>query len=142
MLLWNEGDFEISTDKARLDDLAIHAFLVDAYWSKGRSLEKVRRTLEHSLCFGLYGGKKQIGFGRVVSDFSTFAYIADVFVVEEQRGHGFGKRLVQCMVEHEELQGLKRWILATADAHGLYANFGFTSLSSPERFMEKRLPGA
>jgi GNAT superfamily N-acetyltransferase len=138
MTLWQDGDYEISTDKMRLDAGAIHAFLVEAYWSKGRPIDRVRRSIEHSLCFGLYHGQEQIGFARVVSDFTTFAYIADVYVVESHRGRGLGKRLMQCIMDYEELQGLKRWILATADAHGLYSHFGFTSLVTPERFMEKR----
>jgi GNAT superfamily N-acetyltransferase len=137
MTLWQDGDYEISTDKMRLDVTAIHAFLVDAYCSKGRPMDQVGRSIEHSLCFGLYHQQEQIGFARVVSDFTTFAYIADVYVIDSYRGRGLGKRLMGCIMEYEELHGLKRWILATADAHGFYTHFGFTSLASPERLMEK-----
>ena len=137
MTLWQDGDYRISTDKMRLDVPAIHDFLVNTYWSKGRSLDVVRQSVEHSLCFGLYYQQGQIGFGRVISDFSTFAYIADVYVLDQHRGHGLGKHLVTCITQHAQLQGLKRWLLVTSDAHGLYKPYGFSPLTTPERFMEK-----
>ena len=138
MILWQDGEYEISTDRMRLDVPAIHNFLVNAYWSKGRSLDVVRQSLEHSLCFGLYHQQDQIGFGRVISDFSTFAYIADIYVLNQYRGRGLGKRLLTCITQHDQLQGLKRWLLVTADAHRFYEAYGFSSLTSPERFMEQR----
>ena len=137
MILWQDGEYQINTDRMRLDVPAIHNFLVNAYWSKGRSLDVVRQSLEHSLCFGLYHQQDQIGFGRVISDFSTFAYIADVYVLDQHRGRGLGKRLIACITQHDQLQGLKRWLLVTAAAHRLYEPYGFSPLTAPERFMEK-----
>ena len=136
MVLWQDGDYQISTDKMRLDVPAIHNFLVNAYWSKGRPLDVVRHSVEHSLCFGLYHQQDQIGFGRVISDFSTFAYLADIYVMNQYRGRGLGKRLLTCITQHDQLQGLKRWLLVTADAHSFYEAYGFSPLTSPERFME------
>ena len=138
MALWQDGDYSIDTDRARLDVDVIHRFLVDAYWSKGRSREVVERSIQHALCFGLYHRSAQIGFARVITDFATFAYIADVFVLEDHRARGLGKRLMDCVMGHAELQGLKRWLLVTADAHGLYEPYGFAPLASPERLMERR----
>ena len=100
------------------------------------------RSIEHSLCFGVYDGSgAQVGFARVISDFATYAYIADVFVLESHRGQGLGKLLMEGITQHPELQGLRRWSLSTLDAHGLYAQFGFTSLKWPERYMEILRPG-
>jgi GNAT superfamily N-acetyltransferase len=100
----------------------------------------VARAIKNSLCFGVYSDGKQIGFARVVSDFATYAYIGDVFVVESYRGHGLGKWLMECIVGHPRLQGLRRWTLLTRDAHGLYTQFGFTPLRKPERYMERHDP--
>ena len=132
-----DGAFVISTDRARLDLNVIHGFLTNCYWSKGIPREIVSRAIEHSLCFGVYdGGGAQVGFTRVVSDFATYAYIADVFVLESHRGRGLGKALMERIVQHPALQGLRRWGLSTLDAHGLYAQFGFTPPKFPDRYME------
>ena len=137
MSLWQSGEYEISTDTHRLDVDVIHRFLAGAYWSKNRSRAVVERSIDHAICFGLYRGSDQIGFARVITDRATFAYIADLFVLDTHRGKGLGKRLMDCITRHAELQGLKRWLLVTTDAHGLYEQFGFTPLASPERLMER-----
>ena len=130
--------FEISTDKERLDVPMIHRFLTEeSYWAKTRTPDQTRRAIENSLCFGVYAGHRQIGFARVVSDFATFAYVGDVFVVAEFRGRGLSKRLIEAVVSHPDLQGLRRWLLATRDAHGLYEQFEFSGLKYPERWMER-----
>ena len=135
--------FTISNDRARLDVDAIHRFLVDeSYWAKDRSFEQTRTAIENSICFGLYHGEKLIGFARVVTDKATFAYIGDVYVIDDFRGRGLSKWLMEVIVEHPELQGLRRWVLATKDAHGLYSQFDFTSLKFPERWMERAAPNA
>jgi GNAT superfamily N-acetyltransferase len=130
--------FVVSTDRARLDLHAIHEFLAkSSYWAKQIPFETFARSAENSLCFGIYNaGGAQIGFARVISDFATFAYIADVFVLDSHRGHGLGKWLMECIQQHPQLQGLRRWVLTTRDAHGLYAQYGFTSPKFPERYME------
>jgi GNAT superfamily N-acetyltransferase len=133
---WQHGDYSISTDRERLDREVIHAFLRESYWAKGIPREVVDRAIENALCFGLYEGNRQIGFARVISDFSTFAYLADVFVVDSHRGRGLGKWLMQVIRAHPDLQNLRRWMLATSDAHGLYRKFGFRRLEKPERIME------
>jgi GNAT superfamily N-acetyltransferase len=131
----------ISDDRRLLDRVLIHRFLSEnSYWAKGVPREVVDRSIEHSLCFGVYQGGRQTGFARVVTDFSTFAWLADVFVVEEQRGQGLSKRLVAAALGHPQLQGLRRFLLGTADAHGLYARFGFAPLKQVERFMEIHRP--
>jgi GNAT superfamily N-acetyltransferase len=138
-----QGDFLISTDKARLDIEIIHGYLsTESYWAEGRSIETVRRSIEHSLAFGLYKGGSQIGFARVITDYATFAWLADVFVINEFRGQGLGKWLVAEIVSHPELEGLQRWLLATKDAHELYRRFGFAPLRRPERWMEMHDPHA
>jgi len=135
--------FEISTERARLDLGLIHSFLIEeSYWARERTLEQTRTAIENSICFGVYDGERQVAFARVVSDKATFAYIGDVFVVEGYRGRGVSKMLMQYIVEHPELQGLRRWILATRDAHGLYEQFEFAPLRHPERWMEKTAPNA
>ena len=135
------GDYEISTDPARLDRALIHDFLCEhAYWSLGVPRTVVDRAIEHSLCFGIYRADGQIGFGRVVTDQATFAYLADVFVLPEARGQGLSKWLVDAILRHPQLQGLRRWLLATRDAHGLYAQFGFVPPKVAGRFMERHDP--
>jgi GNAT superfamily N-acetyltransferase len=134
-------NYLISTHRARLDLNAIHGFLASCYWAKGIPREVVARSIEHSLCFGIYeGGGAQVGFARVVSDFATVAYLGDVFVLESHRGRGLSKWLMQCVMEHPALQNLRRWILLTRDAHGLYSKFGFTPVKAPERYMELHQP--
>jgi len=131
------GDFLISTDRDRLSLDVVHSFLTNCYWAKGIPRETVSRSIEHSLCFGVYDGSgAQVGFARVVSDFATVAYLGDVFVPESHRGRGLSKWLMQCIVEHPALQNLRRWILLTRDAHALYSKFGFTPVKAPERYME------
>lgn len=142
MVVTDAGRFLISTDKAMLDLGVIHGFLTRSYWATGISRETVARSIEHSLCFGVYDGAAQIGFGRVISDYTTFAYIADVFIVEEYRGRGLARELMASVVAHPELQGLRRWSLATRDAHWLYSRFGFSPLKHPERRMEIAAPDA
>jgi len=134
-------EFLVSTDRSRLDLNTIHNFLTNCYWAKGIPRETVARSIEHSLCFGVYDGSgTQIGFARVVSDFATVAYLGDVFVVESHRGRGLSTWLMECIMQHPALQGLRRWILLTRDAHGLYAQFGFTPVKAPERYMELHRP--
>jgi len=133
---YRKGQFLISTDRKRLDLDVIHEFLTECYWAKGIPREIVARSIENSLCFGVYEEHQQIGFARVISDFATYAYIGDVFVIESHREQGIGNWLMKCVMEHPSLQNLRRWSLVTRDAHGLYAQFGFTPLQSPERHME------
>jgi GNAT superfamily N-acetyltransferase len=136
-------NFEISTDKGRLDIETIHRFLTEeSYWAATRTPDQTRTAIENSLCFGVYLGDQQVGFARVVSDFATFAYLGDVFVLEDFRGRGLSKRLMETIVTQPELQGLRRWLLATRDAHGLYEQFDFASLKFPERWMERTAPDA
>ena len=145
------GEFLISTDRARLDLDLIHGFLTNCYWAKGIPRDVVERSIEHSLCFGIYhevgekspllarparSGAPQVGFARVISDFATVAYLGDVFVLETYRGRGFSKWMMECILQQPSLQGLRRWILLTRDAHGLYAKSGFTPLKAPDRYME------
>ena len=135
------GEFLISTDPVRLDLDVIHGFLTNCYWAKGIPREIVAQSIEHSLCFGIYdGGGTQVGFARVVSDFATVAYLGDVFILESHRGRGLSKFLMECVTQHPALQNLRRWILLTRDAHGLYAHFGFAPLNTPARYMELHRP--
>ena len=134
-------DYLISTNPARLDIGVIHGFLRESYWAEAIPREVVERAVENSLCFGAYYRNEQIGFARVVSDYSTFAYIADVFVLAPWRGHGISKALMAEVVHHPDLQGLRRWLLGTKDAHGLYQRFGFTAPQFPDRQMERADPG-
>jgi GNAT superfamily N-acetyltransferase len=130
-------DYEISTDAYRLNVDVIHTFLAeDSYWSPGIPRSVVERAIENSLCFGVYHGAAQVGFARVVTDKSTFALLADLFILKAHRGKGLSKRLMRCVVGHEDLQGLRRLLLLTSDAHGLYSQFGFGQLGNPSRFME------
>jgi GNAT superfamily N-acetyltransferase len=150
------GGFVLSTDPARLDLELIYNFLTNSYWAKGIPRDVVARSIEHSLCFGVYdctgedshalqprpnterarSRARQVGFARVISDFATIAYLGDVFVLESHRGRGLGKWMMECIMQHPSLQGLRRWILLTRDAHELYAKAGFTPLKAPERYME------
>ena len=150
---YRRGDFLISTDRERLSLDIIHDFLTNCYWAKGISREIVERSIEHSLCFGVYGENpsfdaakgelkalQQVGFARVVSDFATVAYLGDVFMLESHRGRGLSKWLMECITAHPALQNLRRWILLTRDAHALYSRFGFTAVRAPERYMELHNP--
>ncbi len=139
---WRRGSYLVSDDRARLDPGAIHAFLARSYWAEGIPRALVERSLENSLCFGLFhldGGERQVGFARAITDRTTFAYLADVYVLEEHRGRGLAHFLVECVHAHPELQGLRRWLLVTRDAHALYARHGWRPLAEPERLMEKKL---
>jgi GNAT superfamily N-acetyltransferase len=138
---WQQGEYTVSTDNDRLDLNVIHDFISNqSYWAKGRKLEVVKRALDNSLNFGIYEGTEQVGFGRVVTDYATFAWIADVFVLPEHRGAGLSKWMMDLMLSHPDLQGFRRWVLATKDAHGLYARYGFIPLHRPERWMERPDP--
>ena len=132
--------YEISADSARLDVDAIHAFLTRSYWSPGIPRATVARAIANSLCFGAFWQGQQVGFARVVTDRTTFAYLCDVYVLEAHRGHGLAKQLMDRVMKHPDLQGLRRMMLATLDAHGLYAQFGFTALGAPDRIMEVLKP--
>ena len=130
--------FYISTDKSKLDVDLIHQFLSQqSYWAKGRSIEVVRKSINNSLCFGVFLGNEQVGFARVVTDYAVFAWIMDVFVLERFRKNGVGKMLLDAIMKHPELTQLQRWGLATEDAHGLYERYGFRIVSRPETFMER-----
>lgn len=132
-----DGDLLISTNKTLLNRSLIHQFLSGhSYWAKDIPMEIVNRSIENSLCFGVYRAGKQIGFARVVTDCATFAWLADVFIVESERGQGLGKKLVPAILAHPQLQGLRRFLLGTRDAHGLYARYGFAPLEYVERFMQ------
>ncbi|XOV91792.1 MAG: GNAT family N-acetyltransferase [Bacteroidota bacterium] len=136
LTLYKEG-FCISTDKSRLDLDSIHEFLsTKAYWCLNIPKNKVQIAIQNSLCFGLYREEKQIGFARVISDYSTIAYLGDVYILEEYRGQGLSKWLMETIMNHELLQGLRRWILLTGDAHGLYRQFGWTEIADPSKWME------
>jgi len=136
------GDYTIVTDPQRLDITAIHAYLSQSYWSPGIPLQVVERAVANSLSFGLFHGRKQVGLARVVTDKATFAYLADVYVLDGHRGQGLSKWLIESVLAHEELQGLRRFLLATRDAHGLYQRFGFKALANPSRMMEIHNPHA
>ena len=131
-----QGGIVITTDRARLDLDMIHGFLTASYWALGIPRETVARSMEHSLCFGAFDGDRQVGFARVISDRATYAYVSDVFALESDRKRGIGKSLMAAIMAHPELQGLRRWTLATRDAHGLYRQFGFGSPAHPDRQME------
>jgi GNAT superfamily N-acetyltransferase len=137
---WQRGDYLISTDPNRLDIPLILNFLSTSYWAAGRSEETIRNAIDNSLPFGIYNGARQVGFARVVTDYATIAWIADVFVIEEFRGQGLSKWLMDVILGHPRLQGFRRWVLATKDAHGLYRKFGFDDLRKPERWMERHDP--
>ena len=134
-----KDDFIISTDKTKLDIALIHNYLSkESYWAKNIPVKVVKKSIKGSCCFGLYKNKEQIGFARVVTDHATFGYIADVFILDEYRGKGLSKWLMETIMKYPNLQGLRRWMLATKDAHGLYAQFGFLPLDKPERIMGLR----
>ena len=138
---WKRAEFSISTDPKQLDITVIHKYLsTDSYWAQGRTVDTIKRSIENSLNFGLYKSKQQIGFARVVTDYATFAWLADVFVLDTYRGRGLGKWLVEVILSHPDLQRFRRWVLATKDAHELYRQFGFIELKRPERWMERPDP--
>ena len=130
-------DLIISDDKNKLDIELIHKFLTTSYWAEGRTLEEVKNSIEHSICFGVYMNDRQIGFARIVSDLTIIAYLMDVFILEEYRGNGYSKLLLKRIFDDVRFKRIKKWILATKDAHSLYAGFGFEKLKNPDRLMEK-----
>ena len=132
-----KDEFCISTDKTKLDVDSIHGFLsTKAYWCLNIPKHKVQIAIQNSLCFGVYQNEKQIGFARIISDFSTMAYLGDVYILEEYRGNGLSKWLIETIMSYPNLQGLRRWILLTGDAHGLYRKFGWTDIADPVKWME------
>ena len=137
---WKRNDLLVSTDPAMLDVDAVHAFLSGAYWCVGIPRDTVERALRHSLCFGLYDGGRQVGLARVITDHATFAYLCDVYVLESHRGRGLGKWLIECVMAHPSVPGLRRFNLATRDAHSLYARHGFQPLRHPENHLELHKP--
>jgi len=139
---WTRGEYAIVEDPARLPVEAIHAYLTESYWAHGIPLEIVRRSLQYSVNFCLFHGDQLAGFGRVVTDRATFGYLGDVFVLEPHRRQGLSKWLMECVLAHPELQGFRRWVLVTRDAHGLYRQFGFDALARPDRYMERHAPDA
>lgn len=134
------GEFCVSSDPKRLEMMTIHDFLTRSYWSPGTPVDVVKRAIQGSLCFGLFHMSAQIGFARVITDRATFAYLCDVYVLEDYRGQGLGRWLLEVVVAHPDLQGLRRIVLVTRDAHGLYEQFGFRPLARPEGFMELHRP--
>jgi Acetyltransferase (GNAT) family. len=139
---WKREQYTISTSRERLDLNVIHDFLTQSYWAAGVTMEIVKRSVENSLPFGMYENDRQIGFARVITDYATFAYLADVFVLDAWRGAGLGRWLVAVIDSHPQLKDLRRWMLATRDAHGLYRTVGFQNLKQPDRWMEKHNPDA
>ncbi len=133
---FQRGEYSISTDPTRLDVEAIHSYLARAYWCEGIPRRTLERAIANSLCFGLFQGKDQVGLARVITDSATYAYLCDVYVLEDHRGKGLGKWLMECVLAHPACPGLRRFSLATRDAHGLYRQFGFRELSKPESMME------
>jgi len=136
-----DNGFIFSDDKEKIDALAVHHYLsTQSYWAKDIPLEIVRKSIDNSLCFGIYKDKQQVGFARWITDKATFAYLADVYVEEQYRGLGLSKKLLSLMLFHKDLQGLRRYMLGTLDAHGLYAQYGFKALEHPERMMGISIP--
>ena len=131
-----KGKYSITTDPQKLDLDAIHAFLSRSFWAEGISRDIVARSIANSLCFGLFEGSNQVGFARVVTDRATYAYLCDVYVLESHRGQGLGKWLIETVMAHPDLQGLRRFQLVTRDAHGLYSRHGFATPANPDRHME------
>ena len=142
MTEWQRGEYTVTTDPARVDLAVVHDYLANSYWAKGIPLEVVRRSIANSLNFSVYHGAEQVGFARVITDYATFGYVGDVFVLEPHRGRGLSKWVMELIVNHPLLQGFRRWVLLTRDAHGLYQQFGFTAIAAPDRYMERWTPNA
>jgi len=138
---WTQEDYFLSTDKSKIDIEAVHHFLSRSYWAENIPLELVQKSIDNSLCFAVYHQQRLVGFARVISDLTTFAYLADVFIIPEERGKGLAKWLMSVIMEDPRLRGLRRFTLATRDAHGLYSQFGFTPFDKPDRWMQKYDPG-
>lgn len=140
---WQHGEFTVSTDRRRLQNEVIHKYLSEeSYWARERTAEQTATAIKNSLPFGAYKGENQVGFARVVTDYATFAYLGDVFVLPEYQGRGLGKFLMKVILAHPDLQNFRRWILATRDAHALYEKYEFAALRHPERWMERTAPNA
>jgi GNAT superfamily N-acetyltransferase len=140
---WQTGEFTVSTDRNRLQIEVIHKYLrEESYWARERTFTQTATAIKNSLPFGVYKGENQVGFARIVTDYATFAYLGDVFILPEYQSKGLGKFLMKTILEHPDLQGFRRWILATKDAHGLYEKFEFAAFRHPERWMEKTAPNA
>jgi len=137
---WTQEDYFLSTDKSKIDIEAVHHFLSRSYWAENIPLELVQKSIDNSLCFAVYHQQRLVGFARVISDLTTFAYLADVFIIPEERGKGLAKWLMSVIMEDPRLRGLRRFTLATRDAHGLYSQFGFTPFDKPDRWMQKHDP--
>ncbi|MBI1795585.1 MAG: GNAT family N-acetyltransferase [Candidatus Eisenbacteria bacterium] len=134
---WRRGEFTLTTDRARIDLDAVHAFLTASYWAQGIPRDMVARSIEHSLPFALLDGARQIGFARVITDYATFAYLGDVYVLEAYRGRGLAGWMLETVQAHPALQGFRRWVLLTRDAHALYRKAGWSALAAPDRYMER-----
>lgn len=137
---WTRGEFLISTDRQRLDHDVVHGFISTSYWARGMPRATFERAIENSLIFGIYHGRAQVGFGRVITDRATYAYLSDVFVLESHRKRGLSKWLMECILDHPDLQGLRRFALFTRDAQGLYARYGFDAPRSPSVYLERWAP--
>jgi GNAT superfamily N-acetyltransferase len=137
---WIKDNYSISTDKEKIDANYVHGFLSQSYWAQSIPHDVVQRSIEGSLCFAVFHRQKQIGFARVITDEATFAYLADVFIDEQYRGRGLSKWLMECIMDHPSLQGLRRFMLATRDAHSLYSRFGFSPLTHTDRWMQIHNP--
>ena len=136
---YTNGEYSVSTEQRHADVDVIHKFLSEeSYWAKERPKETVERAVRNSLCFSLLRQEKLVGFARVITDYATFSYICDLFVLPDYRRKGLGKWLVECILDYTQQQGLKRWLLATSDAHGLYAQYGFSPLEGSEYYMVRR----
>lgn len=133
-------EYIISSDKSKMDVEAIHSYLTRSYWAENIPHNIVKKAIEHSLCFGVFHNEAQVGFARLITDSATFAYLADVYILEEHRGKGLSKKLMENIIDHPLLQGLRRMVLATYDAHTLYEKFGFKPLNNPQTFMELWTP--
>lgn len=135
---YRKNGYLISDDKKKLKTIVVHSFLSSSYWAKGITFDQVKRSIKHSLCFGLYYFDEQIGFARVVTDYTTFAYACDLFVLEKHRNKGLGKFLMESMLQYPDLQDIRKWMLTTDDTHNLYEKFDFVKLTSPEKYMEMK----
>lgn len=141
ILEWENDHYLLSTDKHKIELQVVHSYLCnESYWARGIPIETVKRSIDHSLCFGIYYENKQVGFARIISDFTTFAYLADVFVLPAHRGKGLSKWLMQIIMSYPDLQGLRRFLLTTMDAHELYRQYGFAEYPQPERMMSRNVP--
>jgi N-acetylglutamate synthase-like GNAT family acetyltransferase len=138
---FTKDQYSISTDKSKLDLSVIHGFLSTSYWAEEIPRETVQQAIEHSLCYGVYKEGKQVGFARVITDYTTFGYLADVFIIDAERGKGLSKWLMECILKHPQLIGLRNFCLMTQDAHSLYERYGFKNIPKPENFMAKKIEG-